>query len=101
MADRSSIEISYETEGNKGRFAARIDGLEGEGELVISKASDVLVVAAHTLVPDSMRGSGVGSALVNALIQDARDKGYKIVPLCPFVRAQADRHPEWADVINY
>jgi predicted GNAT family acetyltransferase len=74
--------------------------LEGEGELTISKVSDVLVIADHTLVPNTLRGTGAASMLVEALIADARAKGYRIMPLCPFVKAQSQKHPEWSDVIQ-
>ncbi|AJE46687.1 GNAT family N-acetyltransferase [Celeribacter indicus] len=96
----TSIEISYEDQDTKGRYVARIEGIDGEGELTVSKVSDVLIIADHTFVPETMRGTGAASALVNRLVGDARAKGQRIVPLCPFVRAQAQRHPEWADVIQ-
>lgn len=97
---KPDVQITYEDTGTKGRYAARIAGIEGEGELTISKVNDTLIIADHTLVPDTMRGTGAASALVNRLIADARAKGQRIVPLCPFVRAQSLRHPEWADVIQ-
>ncbi len=37
-------------------------------------------------------------ALVEALIEDARSEGFKIIPTCSYVAAQFDRHPEWADL---
>ncbi|WP_397473737.1 GNAT family N-acetyltransferase [Pusillimonas sp.] len=101
MTEKSAIRISYEDEANKGRFVARIDGTDEEGELAISKVSDALVIADHTYVPDALRGTGAASVLVKALIADARAKAYRIVPLCPFVRAQSLKHPEWSDVIQH
>ncbi len=59
---------------------------------------DSRVLADHTLTPVAMRGQGVASALVERLIADARREGFKVVPKCPFVVAQFERHPEWADV---
>ena len=84
MTEKPATRISYEDQGHKGRFIARVEGVEGEGELTISKVSDVLVIADHTLIPDTMRGTGAASALVGDLIADARAKGYRIVPLCLF-----------------
>lgn len=61
----------------------------------------MLIIADHTGVPDSMRGMGVGKALIKRLLADARAAGQRIVPLCPFVWAYADRHKEeTADVIQ-
>lgn len=101
MTEKPVVRISYEDKGHKGRFVARVNGVDEDGELTISKVSDVRVIADHTSVPDALRGTGTGLALVEALIADARAKAYRIVPLCPFVRAQSLKHPEWSDVIQH
>lgn len=80
----------------KGRLVLRRGG--EEAELTYSITTPTLVIADHTGVPDSFRGSGAGLALVEALVAAARADGFKVVPLCPFVKAQALKHPEWADV---
>ena len=98
MAD---IEITREDTGSKARYVARVAGVEGEGELTLSKLSDTMVIADHTAVPDSMRGMGVARALAERLVADARAAGQKIVPLCPFVRAEAMRRDDWGDVIQH
>ncbi len=96
----AKIRVSYEDQGHKGRYVVRVEGVEGEGELTISKASEHLVIADHTYAPDSLRGTGAASALVQRLIADARAQGWRVIPLCPYVKAQAQRHPEWSDVIQ-
>ncbi|MEM8632867.1 MAG: GNAT family N-acetyltransferase [Pseudomonadota bacterium] len=96
-----NVTITYEDSDTKGRYVATVAGVEGAGELTLSKVSDALVIADHTAVPDSMRGMGVARALVEHLIAEARAKGFRIVPLCPYVRAQSQKHPEWNDVIQH
>ena len=49
---------------------------------------------------DSLKGMGVGSALARHVVAQAREKGFTIVPLCPFLKAQAERHADWDDVIE-
>ena len=96
------LKISYTETDSKGRYAATVKSKTGEAELTTSKVSDTLIIADHTAVPDSMRGTGVGRALAEQLIADARAKGQRIVPLCPFVRAHAIKHrEELADVIQW
>jgi predicted GNAT family acetyltransferase len=51
-------------------------------------------------VPDRYRGQGIGLMLAERLIEDARASGVTIVPLCPFVRAMYEKHPEWSDVMQ-
>ncbi|MEL7025752.1 MAG: GNAT family N-acetyltransferase [Pseudomonadota bacterium] len=92
----SEFEISREVDGSKGRYVLTREG--AEAELTYSITSPTLVIADHTGVPDSMRGTGAGKALVERLVADARAEGFKIMPLCPFVNAQRRRHPEWSDV---
>jgi len=94
----SEFEIVREDQESRGRYVVVVDG--HEAELTFSKFSAHGVIADHTGVPEVLKGRGVGKALVEFLINDARDNNFKIVPLCPFVKAQYQRHPEWADVMQ-
>jgi uncharacterized protein len=94
----SEGEIRREITGSKGRYVFALDG--HEAELTYSIASPVLIIADHTGVPEVFRGQGIGVKLAERLVADARAEGVRIVPLCPFVKAQARRHPDWADVIQ-
>lgn len=98
----SIAEITYSESDTKGRYGATIPGKDGEAELTISKVSDTLVIADHTYVPESLRGTGLAGTLANRLIADARKKGQRIVPLCRFVHSYALKHKEeLADVIQW
>jgi len=92
----TAFTIEREAGPTKGRYVIRKDG--EEAELTWSVTSPTLIIADHTGVPDSFRGTGAGLALVTRLVEDARAEGFKIMPLCPFVNAQRRKHPEWADV---
>jgi len=95
MAD---YEIVKEEGKTRGRYVITIGG--HEAELTYSKLGDSgNVIADHTGVPEELGGRGLGSVLVRRLIDDARSGGFKIVPLCPFVKAQYLQHPEWSDVM--
>jgi predicted GNAT family acetyltransferase len=99
MADVTIIRTDTET---KARYVATIEGVEGEGELTLSKVSDTLIIADHTGVPDTIRGMGVAGALAERLFADARSVSQRIVPLCPFVRGYAQkRKEETSDVIQW
>ncbi|MEM9500247.1 MAG: GNAT family N-acetyltransferase [Pseudomonadota bacterium] len=96
----SAPKITLEDHGQKGRYVLRPEGASEEAELTYSRASDTLIIVDHTGVPDVFRGKGYGKLLAERVVADAREQGFKIVPLCPFFKAQADRHPDWADVIS-
>ncbi|MEL7092618.1 MAG: GNAT family N-acetyltransferase [Pseudomonadota bacterium] len=94
----SEFDITREVGETKGRYVLRHDGFEAE--LTFSILSPHTRIADHTGVPDGLRGTGAGLALVERLVADARAEGWKIVPLCPFVNAQRAKHPDWADAFN-
>lgn len=91
-------QVTREHGPTKGRFVIRRGG--EEAELTYSVTTPTLFIADHTGVPDSFRGTGAGVALVQALVAAAREDGFKIIALCPFVKAQSLKHPEWADVFQ-
>ena len=91
--------IRKELGPRKGRYAAIIESVAGEAELVFTVRGPHLISADHTEAPATMRGTGVAQALVEHMIGDARQNGFKIIPLCPNVKAQYRKHPEWSDVM--
>jgi len=96
--DPAAIEV--QDLGTKGRYLYRdMDG--NEAEATFTRAGERLIILDHTSVPDAFRGQGVGQALIERAVADARAAGKKILPLCPFAAAQFRRHPEWADVLNH
>ena len=96
MAD---FEITEERGTSKGRYVATAPG-KPEAELTYSIANAHLIIVDHTGVPDEWRGMGVGKALVQRVVEDSRKRGVKIVPLCPFAKAQIQKTPEWQDVLS-
>ena len=94
------VRIELEETGNKGRYAAHVAGSEEVAELTYSRVSAALVIVDHTGVPDSLRGRGLGAKLAERVVSDARQHGFRIIPLCPFFKAQAARHPDWAGVVQ-
>ena len=82
----------------KGRYRLVIDGVEAE--MTYSRISPELIIIDHTGVPEALRGRKVGERLVRQAVEDARRDGVAILPLCPFAKAQINRHPEWQDVLQ-
>lgn len=53
----------------------------------------------HTQVLPEAEGRGVGSQLARHVLDDARARGLRVRPLCPFIAAWLRRHPEYADLV--
>ena len=74
------------------RYEAHLDGeLAGVLEYKVTRGRIALI---HTEVLSVHEGRGVGSALVRFALDDARRRGLRVIPTCPYVRAYLSRHPE-------
>jgi predicted GNAT family acetyltransferase len=93
-----AIAITRTDETSHGAYRAELAGSERAAELTW-RALGPLRIADHTYVPPAMRGQGVAQKLVEALVADARDQGFRIVPQCSYVEALFRRHPEWSDLL--
>lgn len=54
----------------------------------------------HTEVDDAFQGRGLATILIGDALQQTRDAGLRIVPVCPMVAAYVKKHPELDDVVD-
>ncbi|MCB0509781.1 MAG: N-acetyltransferase, partial [Bacteroidetes bacterium] len=54
----------------------------------------------HTEVDPAFGGRGLGQELLMALVNMAREKKIKIIPLCPFANAQFKKQSDIQDVLK-
>ncbi len=87
------MEISDNRE--RGRFEAVV---EGQVAFVTYRREAGRLVLLHAEVPGALEGRGVGSAMVRAVLDEARREGVRVVPVCPFVGAVIRRDPAYADL---
>jgi predicted GNAT family acetyltransferase len=59
-----------------------------------------VITLVHTEVMPAAEGQGVGSRLVAGALDDIRERGLRLVPVCRFVRAYLARHPEQGDLVD-
>jgi uncharacterized protein len=79
------------------RYEARIDGdLAGVLEYVTKRDRIALV---HTEVFPEHQGRGIAERLAAFALDDARRRGLRVIPICPYVRAYLERHPEDQDLV--
>jgi uncharacterized protein len=94
-AESAIVEVSDNQAEN--RFEAHGGGKAAF--LVYRRMPDRLVLV-HTEVPTELEGHGIGSKLVRAGIEFAREQGLTVVPVCPFVINYIRRHQEHVDLVH-
>lgn len=80
-----------------GRYEAVVAG-EVVGFAEFGQDRDVVVLP-HTVIDDEVEGQGVGSALVRGVLDDLRKRGATVRPVCPFVRAWIEEHPDYQNLV--
>lgn len=82
---------------DKHRFEADL----GDGSLAIAeyRLKPGAILFTHTEVPRAHQGQGIGTALIRFALNSARERGLKVIPICPFFAAYIDAHPEEQDLL--
>ena len=100
--DREPIHIPQAIQGHGLLLVLNLDALtleQGAGAIE-DLTGQTRWIADHTGVPEQHGGKGLAGELVRALIAGARKADVKIIPLCPYVKAWAQKHPEEAEMFD-
>ena len=92
------MKVEHDEKGS--RFFARVDADGDEAVLAYTRVGPKLIDVQHTYVPESARGHGLAEALAQAAFDYARERGYRVVPTCPFVRTWLAHHPEELKLVD-
>jgi predicted GNAT family acetyltransferase len=92
---KQPLAVRHEPEAR--RFAAEMGGKTAY--LTYRELDGRILDLDHTFVPREHRGGGIASQLTAEALAYARDRGYRVVPSCPFVAAYIGRHTEHRDLL--
>jgi len=83
-------------ERDESRYAAYVDDKPvGYAEwILVSKT----ILLPYIEVEPAFHNKGIGSMLVGRILDDARDEGLTLLPLCPFAHRWTEQHPEYNGV---
>jgi uncharacterized protein len=94
----SDIKIVFEN-NDRGAFVVD-ENDERVAEMVFARNGTNLIIY-HTQVSEKLKGKGTAGALLERMVNFAREENLQVVPLCPYVLAQFKRHPErYEDIWN-
>lgn len=75
--------------------------LAENGHLAIAdyRLRDGVLTLPHVEADMPLRGTGAAGRLMEGLLTQARARGLKIRPVCPYAVAYIARHKEWRDLL--
>ncbi len=91
--------IDHQEDGARGAFFIAGENGAHLASMSYSRANESLVIIDHTEVDPSLSGQGVGRRLLNALVEWARGTGTRVMPLCPYAKAQFEKDASLRDVL--
>ena len=54
----------------------------------------------HTEVPEAHEGKGIGTMLIRFALDAARERGLKVIPICPFFAAYMQKNADTHDLLD-
>lgn len=81
---------------DKKRFEVQIENHLAVCAYILSKTR---IIFSHTEVPKALEGLGIGAKMARAGLDYARENELRVMPLCPFIAAYMERHPEYHDLL--
>ncbi|MEU6082611.1 GNAT family N-acetyltransferase [Streptomyces sp. NPDC047108] len=96
----TGAEPSAEVTDNTGeaRYEVRVGpDLAGFAEY---RARNGRIVFTHTEIAPAFQGRGLAGALAGAALDDVRDRGLTVTPLCPFIADHIRRNPRYAAIVD-
>lgn len=90
------MDVTVENNKSAHRFQTEVDGFTAFIDYRLSGETITLI---HTKVPPELEGRGLGSKLVKAALDSARNDGLKVIPECPFVASYIERHEAYSDLV--
>ena len=91
-------EVQLKINDNKGAFYIEVNEKQ-EAMMTFVFAGEDKIIIDHTEVNPGNEGKGFGKKMVLKAVEFAREKGVKILPLCPFAKSVFDKTPEFRDVL--
>jgi predicted GNAT family acetyltransferase len=92
-------ELSFHHDAGRRRYSGERDGREIAFALLDPVEPDTFLIK-HVEVIPSERGRGHAEAIMRSLLDFARSRGSKVVPICPYARIFIARHAEYADLVD-
>lgn len=97
MTNNNNAERTIINNSEASRFEMKLDDEK------IAKIDYVLggkvYMMTHTEVPPEYGGQGIAGKLARFALDAVRAEGFRVVPLCPYIRKYITEHSEYSDLV--
>ena len=99
MTQAKNESITVRDNGEHHRYEVKVDGALAGIVTYRLNEPDAMITLIHTEVDRAFRGRGLADRLARHALDDARARGLRVRPDCPFVARFIRGHPEYQDLV--
>ena len=100
MTTMQPHDVQHDPQARRFVLLAQGQRSELDYDLASSPAGDTVMRVLHTGVPPALQGQGLAAALASAALAEARARGWRVRPLCSYVRSFMQRHADTQDLLE-
>lgn len=89
--------LAFERDERAARYTAKLD--ETLAAVVEYSMRDQTMIIVHTGTKPEFRGNGIAARITRHVLDDARARGIKIIPECPYTAQFIAEHQDYADLV--
>jgi len=93
----TTTDVNYNEKG--GRFSVVVDGNEEAKMTFVFSAPDTFIID-HTEVNEAFNGKGFGKMMFEKAVAFARERDFKVIALCTFVKHMFDKMPDTKNILK-
>jgi predicted GNAT family acetyltransferase len=93
----SAAQITVTDDAGAARYEIRLD--DDLAGFLQYRLHTGLIELVHTEIDEEFEGRGLGSRLISFALDDARERGLAVLPVCPFVNDYIQRHRQYVDLV--
>lgn len=93
------MKYSVKENTNNNKFEALDDNNNVIGSVDFELRDNTSLAITHTIVKPEFEGQGIAGSLNKEVLEFAKKKQYKVVPICSYTKAYIERHPEYKDLV--
>ena len=99
MSETDRPVVTVHADAEHDRYVVEVDGKVAGFTVYHIRGGRQFFV--HTEIKRRFGGHGVGSVIARYALDDVKAKGGMIIPICPFIRAFVDKHPEYESLVDH
>ena len=92
-------ELQLANDASAHRYRLLLDGQE-LGFVEYDPIGELAILIKHTEIRPEFEGKGYGSELVRRVLDDVRQEGKTVIPICPYTISFIRRHREYIEVVR-